>query len=124
MGFGSQRRPARIDHQLAHFLHQLPDIAGLATRIGLDEVGVFGGDLRSTDAEPFATGGVDEAAGGVSARVGEDRAGIGPTGLMCPTPAHDLFEQRRGCVRQQLVVFTLGILILVIVFSDWQYKGF
>lgn len=30
----------------------------------------------------------------------------------------------RGSVRQQLVVFTLGILILVIVFSDWQYKGF
>ena len=30
----------------------------------------------------------------------------------------------RAGVRQQLVVFTLGIIILVIVFSDWQYKGF
>ncbi len=30
----------------------------------------------------------------------------------------------KATVRQQLIVFTIGIIILVVVFSDWQYKGF
>ena len=46
------------------------------------------------EAESLETGLLDQPAGRVAGRIGEDRAGVGPPGLMAPAPADDGRELR------------------------------
>ena len=77
-------RPARASMTRTH-------VVGRAAPVGLDEVGVLGRDLGACPMRrPFRPHGVDQPPGRVAGRVGEDRAGVGPAGLVGPPPAHDL----------------------------------
>ena len=69
---------------------QRPDVGGRGARIGLDEVRMLLRHGRRSNTQPFAAGGLDQPTGGVTGRVGEDRATVGAARLMLATPPHNL----------------------------------
>ena len=69
-----------------------PHVVGRAIGIGLDEVRVLGRHLGRADPVALQTGRVDEAAGGIARRVGEDAPGVLTTRLVGSTPTDDLAD--------------------------------
>ena len=89
-GLGMEIDARVVPHPPADHLHQRSDVVGRTAGIRLEEVGVLGRDLGGPEAQALASGGIDQPAGRVVGRVGEDRPGILATGLVGTSPGHDL----------------------------------
>ena len=73
-------------HGGAHVLHQVEDVICPTILVRLNEVGVLGGHVRRAQAESLEAGRLDQPTGGIIGRVGEDRARVGASRLMLPSP--------------------------------------